>query len=356
MGSGMNLGALMQGFTQAYSAGQARKVQREEMELQKKILTSKLAADEAEQDLKKRKLSAVMAALGGLGLDGAAPAGGAAPSGIPEMIARETTPGLPSSPAAAPAPGGSAPAGGSSRIQSLMTKPEGQIALHELFGFVPKPQEITYRSGLKSPTSGQPVTMGFDPFGKPINEMPEAERPETAQQRFTQSKTLRGEFTDISKTFRDVRDSFARIQESAESPSAAGDLALIFNYMKMLDPGSTVREGEFANAQNSGGVPDVIRAHYNKLMSGERLSEPMRSDFLGRAEMLYNRQTEQYDQNVTEYTRLADQLGIDPREVIVDFRLAQKKNKSMKTPPKLGGKKAASAMSNDELLKALGVK
>lgn len=160
---------------------------------------------------------------------------------------------------------------------------------------------------------------------------------ETAQQKFTQAKDLRKEFVDSNKEFRDVRNSWARVQESAESPSAAGDLALIFNYMKMLDPGSTVREGEFANAQNSGGVPDMIRAQYNKIMRGERLSDDMRGDFTNRAEMLYNRQVDQYKQSISEYTRLAQRMGIDPREVIVDLSLVPAKRKQK---PDLGlGKK-----------------
>jgi hypothetical protein len=65
---------------------------------------------------------------------------------------------------------------------------------------------------------------------------------------------LRDDFLKGSKVFVDTKDAYTRIQDSASDPSAAGDLALIFNYMKMLDPGSTVREGEFATAQDSAGV------------------------------------------------------------------------------------------------------
>ena len=75
---------------------------------------------------------------------------------------------------------------------------------------------------------------------------------------------------------------------SANNPSPAGDLALIFNYMKVLDPGSTVREGEFANAQNSGSVPNRIVALYNSVINGTRLSDPQRNDFVNRAGQLFN--------------------------------------------------------------------
>ncbi len=138
--------------------------------------------------------------------------------------------------------------------------------------------------------------------------------------------TLRKEFIQGSKTFVDVRDSYARIQASTKEPSAAGDLALIFNYMKMLDPSSVVREGEFATAANAGGVPDRARATYNKVLSGKRLSEKQRQDFLNRSDKLYDAQLETHEKLVSEYSRLAEDYGIEPPHVIVDYVLQQSGN------------------------------
>ena len=50
--------------------------------------------------------------------------------------------------------------------------------------------------------------------------------------------------------------------------------------MKMLDPTSVVREGEFATAQNATGVPERIRNSFNKAMSGERLGQKQRTKFI----------------------------------------------------------------------------
>ena len=55
---------------------------------------------------------------------------------------------------------------------------------------------------------------------------------------------------------------------------------MITGYMKMIDPGSTVREGEFATAANSGGVSDNVRSLYNSLINGKRLSPQQRENFL----------------------------------------------------------------------------
>ncbi len=139
--------------------------------------------------------------------------------------------------------------------------------------------------------------------------------------KFQQANVMRDEVNNITKPFREVNDAYGRIQASAKDPSAAGDLALVFNYMKMLDPGSTVREGEFATAQNSAGIPDRIRAMYNKAASGERLAPDTRKDFVGRAGTLYKSQEKGYQQIIDDYSKRAKRAGLNPEDVIVDPRV-----------------------------------
>lgn len=130
---------------------------------------------------------------------------------------------------------------------------------------------------------------------------------------------MRKEFTAQSQDFVKVRDSYNRIETSAKNPSAAGDLALIFNYMKMLDPGSTVREGEFATAQNSAGVDQRIVAQYNKVISGERLAPKTRNDFVSRSRSFMTEQLKTHLQLEKQYQGIATKSGFDPGQVVVDF-------------------------------------
>ena len=136
---------------------------------------------------------------------------------------------------------------------------------------------------------------------------------------FDDTAKLRGEFTKSADDFVKVRDSFGRIKASAQDPSAAGDLALIFNYMKVLDPGSTVREGEFATAQNSAGIPGILRAKYNQVIEGQRLAPEQRADFVNRAEMLYRQQESFFEQTRQRYRSLAEGYGMDPNKVVYDM-------------------------------------
>jgi len=136
---------------------------------------------------------------------------------------------------------------------------------------------------------------------------------------FTNEDKLRDEHQKLSGTFIDVRDAYGRILTSAEKQTAASDLSLIFNYMKMLDPGSVVREGEFANAQNSAGVPDRTRAQYNNLIRGERLAPATRSDFINQAQGLYKTQLGSQNSLDTQYSDLASSYELDPNKVVLDF-------------------------------------
>ena len=137
--------------------------------------------------------------------------------------------------------------------------------------------------------------------------------------RLKAEEALRKEYANLAKPYFEVRDAYSRVEQAASQPSAAGDLALIFNYMKMLDPGSVVREGEFATAQNAAGVPDRIRNLYNRLLSGERLNPAQREDFVSQARGLFQRQERQYQAIQNQYRDIAERAGLDVRNVIIDY-------------------------------------
>jgi hypothetical protein len=102
--------------------------------------------------------------------------------------------------------------------------------------------------------------------------------------RFEAEQKLRKEYADQTKGYVEVTESHRRMKAAADD--GAGDIALIYSYMKMLDPGSVVREGEFATAQNSAGIPTAISNLYNKAISGQRLTPGQRKTFLGQANRL----------------------------------------------------------------------
>ena len=95
--------------------------------------------------------------------------------------------------------------------------------------------------------------------------------------------TFRRDFRNGSGEFIKIRNAWKTIQASATG-TAAGDIALIFAFMKIIDPTSTVREGEFATVQNAAGVSDRVRALHNSFLKGERFgSDTQRQGFVDQA-------------------------------------------------------------------------
>lgn len=135
---------------------------------------------------------------------------------------------------------------------------------------------------------------------------------------------LRKEFTSLPqvKDFQAQTTAMGRVASAAKEPSAAGDLALIFSFMKILDPQSVVRETEFANAQNAAGVPDQIRNLYNRILSGERLNPDQRADFVGQATRLYRDAENQVGAVRKQYEDIAAKQGLDAARALPNFGYA----------------------------------
>ncbi len=154
------------------------------------------------------------------------------------------------------------------------------------------------------------------------------------QNKFTHENTLRDEVNKQSIPFQQVHDAYGRVLAASKPDdktgevTGAGDLALIFNYMKMLDPGSTVREGEFATAQNSAGLPEILRAKYNKIMSGERMAPKTRDEFVRKARDLYKVQEQGYDKIISNYKGIAERNNLNPENSVQDIRVIGRSDES----------------------------
>lgn len=136
---------------------------------------------------------------------------------------------------------------------------------------------------------------------------------------------IRKEFETLPdvKQYREVESSYRRIEKAAEKPTPAGDLALIFNYMKMLDPGSTVREGEFANAANAAPLLTRLGVDFNKVegvWKGNKLTPEQRQDFVTQAFGQYQGAQELFQERASQYETVASQYGFDPKRVIQGSR------------------------------------
>ena len=150
---------------------------------------------------------------------------------------------------------------------------------------------------------------------------------------------LRGEFIKQTNDFALMNDAYGRIQAAAESPDAAGDMALIFSYMKMLDPNSTVREGEYATAQDAGSIPARIIGMYNAAINGQKLAPDVRKGFVNRSDILYKKAKTDYEKREQTYRNLAKAYGLDPERsapsrALYDVKESKKNVESKKSAAK----------------------
>lgn len=138
---------------------------------------------------------------------------------------------------------------------------------------------------------------------------------------------LSDDFYNQSKDYFAVAGSFQNIatmaQRIAQARKTGGDspashIGMVFNFMKMQDPASTVREGEQAQAANAGGVSDRVRNLYNRLLLGGRLSDEQVKDFANTAKSLYETQVRNQQGRVKEFSERAVQFRVPPSMVVRD--------------------------------------
>lgn len=130
---------------------------------------------------------------------------------------------------------------------------------------------------------------------------------------------LRGEILNLApvKEYQLAGIGLDKVRNAAKDPTPAGDIALIFGYMKTIDPTSVVRETEFATAQNAAGVPDRVRNLYNNLKSGERLNPEQRKEFISSAESQFHAYENRAKGLVSGYRELAAREGLNPENIIL---------------------------------------
>jgi hypothetical protein len=129
---------------------------------------------------------------------------------------------------------------------------------------------------------------------------------------------LRKEYTGQTSQYRSIADAYQKIETAAKNPSPANDISLVYGFMRINDPTSTVREGEYANAENSGGVPARIRNLYNKMINGKRLTPEQRTDFVGSARGLVDSQRVPLNALMTRYSDIARRNKLLPEDVVFD--------------------------------------
>jgi len=138
------------------------------------------------------------------------------------------------------------------------------------------------------------------------------------EKRYAASKDLRTEYNNRVGDVTAGRVNFQKMEESAKIQEGLGDVALITSFMKMLDPGSTVRESEFAVARDTGGLLTSLENLLTKAKGGQFLTNPQRTTFVNLAKQYLAAAEKDGAKTRKSMEGIVDRLGLNPADVFTD--------------------------------------
>ena len=133
------------------------------------------------------------------------------------------------------------------------------------------------------------------------------------QKGYENESKLRNDFKSepIYKDFADMQSAHKQIKAGLSQGTPIGDVAVATKIMKLLDPGSVVRESELGIAMAASGRMDRLKNYMQMQMSGEKLTPQMRKDFGALADELMAAATQSYNAKRSEYASMGARYGLD---------------------------------------------
>jgi len=135
----------------------------------------------------------------------------------------------------------------------------------------------------------------------------------TGEKGFKNEFDLKKEFTNepVYKEFQSMNSAFKQVQESLKKENPIGDVAAATKIMKLLDPGSVVRESELGIAMAASGKMDRLTNYVDMWKKGTLLTPSQRNDFGSLANELYNASANAYNVKRGEYALFGKKYEID---------------------------------------------
>jgi hypothetical protein len=120
----------------------------------------------------------------------------------------------------------------------------------------------------------------------------------------------------IYKAYGEVQSAHSQITQSLKQASPAGDLAGATKLMKILDPGSVVRESELGMAMAASGLLDRAVNYADMVIKGTKLTPAQRKDFQTLSGTLLNESAKQYGAKRAEYAGIAKRNNLSEADIL----------------------------------------
>lgn len=249
-------------------------------------------------------------------------------------------------------------------IQYTALSPEGQTLFEKE---IPKGSKVEMQ---KSQSTGyiDPETKQWTPLDIPTGAKivkqpltPEEEKKKRMEspEGIRLATSLRKEFSSLTKNYRSLNQKLANaksVYEDVQKRELAGekvtynalDQAIVISFNKYLDPGSVVRESEFARTPENAPMINKAKSLLPQAQKGGlKLTDADRQDFLRALEIMAREQGKYYDAEKTYYGNLANQYGISIDQVLgADYNFSEKQT----TGGKPGGRLMIDAQGNKAMV------
>lgn len=151
---------------------------------------------------------------------------------------------------------------------------------------------------------------------------------------------LADDYRAQSKPFKEVSDAYKTINSTLDNAakSPAATLAAATKFMKLLDPGSVVRESELGMALAASGVIDRAANYYNVLKSGRVLTPQQVKDFKNVTGQIYQAAQQQQQSIDSDYRKKAETYKLRPEMVTQDLGQNTRPPVDFGSPPTGSGK------------------
>ena len=138
------------------------------------------------------------------------------------------------------------------------------------------------------------------------------------QKGFENEMTLKKTFAaePVYKAYSEMQSAYGQITDSLKQASPAGDLAAATKFMKLLDPGSVVRESELGMAMAASGALDRATNYAQMRINGTKLTADQRKDFQQLSDQLFGTATTAYNQKRGEFEQMGTAYGIDANRAL----------------------------------------
>lgn len=138
------------------------------------------------------------------------------------------------------------------------------------------------------------------------------------QKGFENERALRNDFQGSPeyKGFQEMKSAYSQVMDSLKQNTPIGDVAAATKIMKLLDPGSVVRESELAIAMQATGLMDRVIGYADSIVKGQKLTPAQKVEFGRLANELFSTAATSFNEKRDQYSELASQYGFDPARVV----------------------------------------